>query len=149
MPNDCLNIVQRMHHPDAQMMERLWNALHQDPPVLLADLVPCPQNTSRELHWGTKWDVYDVMITDDAGPMTFSFHTAWGPPLAAYAHLRAMGFAIDALFMESGMGFCGHWKDGEERWWKDTNSREVVPAEFHFYFFDEDEDEDEDEDGPP
>lgn len=40
----------------------------------------CPQN------WGTKWDAYDVLPTEEAsGRRTFRFTTAWAPPLPVIA----------------------------------------------------------------
>jgi hypothetical protein len=61
--------------------------------------------------WGTKWDVGDGdginEVTENS--LTIYFDSAWAPPLAAYEKMTEMGFEIDAMYYESGMGFCGRW----------------------------------------
>jgi len=61
--------------------------------------------------WGTKWDVGDSdginEVTENS--LTVYFDSAWAPPLAAYDKMTALGFEIEAMYDESGMGFCGRW----------------------------------------
>jgi hypothetical protein len=61
--------------------------------------------------WGTKWDVGDSdginEITENS--LTVFFDSAWAPPLNAYDKMTALGFEIEAMYDESGMGFCGRW----------------------------------------
>ena len=61
--------------------------------------------------WGTKWDVGDGdginEITENS--LTVYFDSAWAPPLAAYEKMAVLGFEIEAMYDESGMGFCGRW----------------------------------------
>lgn len=61
--------------------------------------------------WGTKWDVGDSdginEITENS--LTVYFDSAWAPPLAAYEKMAALGFEIEAMYDEPGMGFCGCW----------------------------------------
>jgi hypothetical protein len=61
--------------------------------------------------WGTKWDVGDSdginEITENS--LTVYFDSAWAPPLAAYEKMTALGFEIEAMYDEPGMGFCGCW----------------------------------------
>jgi hypothetical protein len=61
--------------------------------------------------WGTKWDVGDSDGINDIQPneLTVFFESAWAPPLAAYDKMTALGFEIEAMYDESGMGFCGRW----------------------------------------
>jgi hypothetical protein len=147
MPNDCLNVIECLRHDDPATLQRLVEGLQRDPPVFLAAFVPCPDHSHPVQHWGTKWDVYDVVL--DAVTETtvqMSFHTAWRPPLEAYAALKAQGFTIDAMFMESGSDFCGYWRDGDTVTF-DNVSRDLdhVPEDFHFYFVDDHREEEEEE----
>jgi hypothetical protein len=62
-------------------------------------------------NWGTKWDVNepDHEVTNET--VTTWFDTAWGPPLAFYEHLKELGYTVEAMYNESGMGFAGVWTD--------------------------------------
>jgi hypothetical protein len=65
--------------------------------------------------WGTKWDCGEQGASDihPGGRMLHtSFDTAWAPPVAAYEKLEAMGFGVDAMFYEPGMGYAGTYADG-------------------------------------
>ena len=67
--------------------------------------------------WGTKWDVgCHPSYGDDAivsgNSFSVGFDSAWSPPCAAYAKLKALGYTITAYYYESGMDFCGRWVDG-------------------------------------
>ena len=67
--------------------------------------------------WGTKWDVgCHPSYGDDAivsgNSFSVGFDSAWSPPCAAYAKLKALGYTIKAYYYESGMDFCGRWDDG-------------------------------------
>ena len=61
--------------------------------------------------WGTKWDVGDGDGINDIQPneLTVFFESAWAPPIAAYEKMADLGFEIEAMYDESGMGFCGRW----------------------------------------
>jgi len=63
-------------------------------------------------NWGTKWDISEVPeemfeLNNDGKTVTFSFDTAWSPPLEWYDNIS--GFDIVAYYYESGGGFCGKW----------------------------------------
>ncbi len=66
--------------------------------------------------WGTKWDmsiadspeVYEI----EGNAVTIYFDTAWSPPEGIYHALEAMGFKVEATYIEQGMGFIGYYKDG-------------------------------------
>lgn len=68
--------------------------------------------------WGTKWDVGggdDSDYSEDADhSVTFSFDSAWAPPVAAYEKLERLGFAVQGYYYESGMAFAGLYADGED-----------------------------------
>ena len=43
----------------------------------------------RVNHWGTKWDAYDVVVTDDdPESVEIEFNTAWSPPEAICNQIR-------------------------------------------------------------
>ena len=70
-------------------------------------------------NWGTKWDISgrdngEAAVTDDGCCVEFSFDSAWSPPLEFYAKMEELGFVVDAFYYETGMAFCGRYKDGED-----------------------------------
>ena len=71
-------------------------------------------------NWGTKWDIgrdgSPTMLIKDIKnkAVTFSFDSAWCPPIGAYEKLVDMGFSITAYYFEGGMGFCGIWENGSD-----------------------------------
>ena len=66
--------------------------------------------------WGTKWDAktcesdepYEIL----GNVVTIFFDTAWAPPMQIYYALEDMGFAVEATYVEQGMGFIGYYADG-------------------------------------
>ena len=65
--------------------------------------------------WGTKWDVGEQGASDihPGGKMLHTFFdSAWSPPVYAYEKLVAMGFGVEAMYYEGGMGYAGVY--GEE-----------------------------------
>jgi hypothetical protein len=65
--------------------------------------------------WGTKWDCGEQGSSDihpDGRMLHTYFDTAWAPPIAAYEKLEAMGFGVEAMFYEPGMGYAGTYSDG-------------------------------------
>lgn len=88
--------------------------------------------------WGTKWDmsiadspeVYEI----EGNAVTIYFDTAWSPPGAIYPALEAMGFKVEATYIEQGMGFIGHYRDGVDFY---TDMSELQPVTEN----EEDEDE--------
>jgi len=69
-------------------------------------------------HWGTKWDVVDPFVSDavEEDAVTFSFDTAWAPPLEAFRTWAQRDGRVTyrISYYESGMCFVG-WQsyDGE------------------------------------
>ena len=65
--------------------------------------------------WGTKWDCGEQGASDirpDGLMLHTFFDTAWAPPVAAYEKLEAMGFRVNAMYYEPGMGYAGSFSDG-------------------------------------
>lgn len=77
--------------------------------------------------WGTKWDVEppDTVEKDDG--ISFSFDSAWAPPLGVYEALVDQGFDVKAYYWECGMCFCGVWNNGDDDYfdYTDLSSKEV------------------------
>lgn len=76
-------------------------------------------------NWSTKWDIgrdgsYSptLLIKDIKDKaVTFSFDSAWSPPIGAYEKLSEMGFSITAYYYEGGCCFCGIWEDGMDEYY--------------------------------
>ena len=95
--------------------------------------------------WGTKWAIgfdssYADYLTPDSarGMVTVSFTSAWSPPIGAYEKLSEMGFSIRAYYYEGGMGFCGSWIDGDDRYfnieeYKSDWVKENIPQDIDDY----------------
>jgi hypothetical protein len=88
--------------------------------------------------WGTKWDVggdgQEVDITEDGTMLTTYFDSAWAPPIAAYEKLQDMGFGIEAMYYEPGMGFAGKWDHGSDDYYEfgsmsSTQAEEEIPSD--------------------
>ena len=68
--------------------------------------------------WGTKWDCGEQGASDihPGGKMLHTFFdTAWAPPINAYEKLVEMGFRVEAMYYEPGMGYAGSFGEcGDE-----------------------------------
>lgn len=65
--------------------------------------------------WGTKWDVGADSQSDihpDGKMLHTYFDSAWSPPVAAYEKLEALGFGVNAMYYEGGMGYAGQYSEG-------------------------------------
>ena len=66
----------------------------------------------RLQNWDTKWDAYDVVVTDDdPEQVEIEFNTAWSPPEAVCHALREKfedTVAISWFYDEPGMEFAGY-----------------------------------------
>ena len=65
----------------------------------------------RLQNWDTKWDAYDVVITDDDPECTeIEFNTAWSPPEAICSALREQypDVSISWFFDEPGSEWAGY-----------------------------------------
>ena len=62
-------------------------------------------------HWGTKWDVEDVMISsEDDDLIEMDFETAWCPPEPVFQYIRTNfpDLTISWFFHEPGMELTGY-----------------------------------------
>lgn len=95
--------------------------------------------------WGTKWDIghgdgYGKLTLKDIKNNTvrIGFDSAWSPPIEAYQKLCDMGFSINAMYYEGGMGFCGRWEDGSEEFYdikgKSSWVKENIPSDIDAEF---------------
>jgi hypothetical protein len=68
--------------------------------------------------WGTKWDCGEQGASDihpEGKMLHTSFDTAWAPPINAYEKLVEMGFRVEAMYYEPGMGYAGRFGEcGDE-----------------------------------
>ena len=65
----------------------------------------------RIQNWDTKWDAYDVEITDDdEDQLEVTFNTAWSPPEAICNEIREQypDLSVSWFFDEPGMEFAGY-----------------------------------------
>jgi hypothetical protein len=66
-------------------------------------------------NWGTKWEACQPTFHKDSDKfLHITFDSAWSPPFAFYEKLCDLGFSVEAMYYEGGMGFCGTWEDGIE-----------------------------------
>jgi hypothetical protein len=64
--------------------------------------------------WGTKWDVGEQGASDihpDGLMLHTSFDSAWSPPVNAYDKLVELGFGVNAMYYEPGMGYAGSYDE--------------------------------------
>lgn len=65
-------------------------------------------------HWGTKWDIEAELVDDEAenGYLTYSFNSAWSPPVEWLEHVSREYPTIRFLlkYEEDGAGFMGRAK---------------------------------------
>ena len=67
--------------------------------------------------WGTKWDVGGQGQSDihpDGKMLHTSFDSAWSPPVNAYVKLEELGFGVEAMYYEGGMGYAGAFSNGTD-----------------------------------
>lgn len=77
--------------------------------------------------WGTKWDVEPPDTVEKGDGISFSFDSAWAPPLGVYEALVDQGFDVKAYYWECGMCFAGVWDNGDDDYfdYTDMSSKEV------------------------
>lgn len=99
--------------------------------------------TWRNNKWGTKWDIYHVSGVEcdveenpleslraawDETPSTLSFKcdTAWSPPVPVWDELIRLGLSVEAIYLDEGMGFCGHYIDGQDNVYEDKQQMKNI-----------------------
>jgi hypothetical protein len=152
MPNWCSNVV--TFTGKKEQIDKLKNANGQ----ILNVLVPTPNYEWdydwSVANWGTKWEV-DAEIVDLGDDwITFTFDSAWSPPIEAYHAAQEDGITVNAMYYEPGMNFCGQYYDGEDQYFEIPETgdevRDEIPEDIDDYFGiseykDENAEEEEDE----
>lgn len=137
MPNWCYNSL-NISHTDPAMISKLiqggqnhglLNSFVPMPQELVGTTSPSPQNAELDekygasnwydwavKNWGTKWDTHidDYTVGDDGTTAVINFNTAWSPPIFYYDRLVEKGFNVNATYTEEGMGFAGHYVNGQD-----------------------------------
>jgi len=98
--------------------------------------------------WGTKWDVGAVeqaIKREEPNTVSFGFDSAWAPPVKWYMKMLDLGFEITAYYVETGVGYCGMFVDGEATDFdiQDADVPEVIKEEFPYVFESDEWDESE------
>lgn len=125
MPNVCLNTIE-IKGPHNTIHGLMKKAERQDDvPALLESMVPigsADRDTAISA-WGTKWDLMDSelkVIDNDDGTSTIKgwVTTAWSPPIEAFKTFIENNAGVDAeiVYYEPGLGFGGHFINGEDRY---------------------------------
>jgi hypothetical protein len=85
-------------------------------------------------NWSTKWDIVNPFIGDDTeeDSITFSFDTAWAPPIEAFRHWAQQDGRVTyrLTYMEEGMGFVGWDSYDGEYFDEDQADREGDPDRY-------------------
>ena len=122
MPNWCANTA--VITGPKPVIDEIKQILASDQPELLNWMRPLPEDQRDNWYdwcvnnWGTKWEAHSPFVGDDTeeDTITFSFDTAWAPPVAAFRHWAERDGRVTyrLTYMETGMGFVG-WDsyDGE------------------------------------
>jgi hypothetical protein len=128
MPNHCFNRVHLTGTPDdiAAVTALLLTTTEDGAEtVTMHTLIPEPPDLAttpsdgilpawydwRIAHWGTKWDFYDVEITDrDAETLGFVCSTAWAPPEPFVEALRTRfpNLSVSWFYDEPGHQLAGY-----------------------------------------
>ena len=139
MPNFCDNRV-TINGP-AEKITRIHEILEGEEPNLLGWMVPEPTDQGENFdwynwrieNWGTKWEIFEAYIEDDdATEITFSFQTAWGPPVEAF-HIWAreqgdIDFTLQ--YFEPGCAFVGTASYQDDLFDDDFVSDSTQPATY-------------------
>ena len=90
MPNHVYNVLE-IHGEEKELKKFLKkNNGSPEQPLDFNKAVKMPKGYDQNSkwykwavkHWGTKWNAYDIEITDDSknGELIYRFQTAWSPP---------------------------------------------------------------------
>lgn len=62
-------------------------------------------------NWGTKWDVEAMLVDEGSTYLSYSFSTAWSPPISFVEKASKLFPLLDFMleFKEPGMGFAGEF----------------------------------------
>jgi hypothetical protein len=146
MPNWCSNHV-TLSHDDSEKIDILVEEFQKpdDDQKPFQLLRPRPADQDENWYgwncdnWGTKWDVnvFNYERIDD-NTITFSFDSAWSPPIALYEFLESEGWLVKAYYHEPGMNFAGIYQDGFDEYYELASSaeelREQLPEDLDDFF---------------
>ena len=91
-------------------------------------------------HWGTKWDLCDVVLNRiDENTVEIHAETAWSPPTNAFETMvNEMNYEVYAMYRGEGNEFAGIWDNGEDDYYQnfeDSNdARDRLPKELDEQF---------------
>ncbi len=84
-------------------------------------------------NWGTKWEVCEFFGVDrqhlndslDESTISFSFDSAWAPPIGAYEQFLADNgeCSLVGRYYEGGCNFMGIWDNGDDRCYQPSDYR--------------------------
>ena len=155
MPNWCSNILIVRPNDDEKRSKveltafKLENRSPEEDLSLNSSVTMPPQYEEgdkwydwRVSNWGTKWDVSDVQLEESKDMLTYSFETAWAPPVEWVKTVSKiypmLSFQLE--FEEPGVGLFGgmNIEDGDiiEEWENDNPYSEDDDDEYE-----EDDDE--------
>lgn len=130
MPNYCDNTV-TLKHESKEKIDEAIKAFEED--KFCSHFIPIPNNPKmfgynseydfRVGEWGTKWDCgadNGNLVRKNDNQVTFSFSSAWAPPVGLYKVLHELGYSVYAMYFEPGMGFAGEWDNGVDNFYEDA-----------------------------
>jgi hypothetical protein len=150
MPNWCQNAVE-FRHENPYMISRLRAAqvrANAGEHGFFQEFVPSPLHASvfgnvdltwAENNWGASIDEESVEDDGSNGDLdiSFSFLTAWNPPIVFYDKMVELGFVIDAIYAEQGNGLAGKYTNehGHEAYGVNSSrDYEDLPGDVQHYF---------------
>jgi len=145
MPNWC-SVTMQIEGPREQvetLVRAATEGVGEDhdgmPKGLLSLMAPVAGEktvTSQRDEWGTKWDVTDAEVIDEADlgedrvSVDLAFDTAWSPPIEAVETFLGENseFDVRMQYFEPGIAFVGEYTDerGEETYQYEEFTAETV-----------------------
>ena len=125
MPNWCSNSLKLTATTDnnRKLLDELEKQFDSSDKAVIFDMIkPTPLDLLegngwydwRIKNWGTKWDATLLKATRKKNSATLYFETAWAPPIEIYKVLEEEGFKVEATYVEQGVQYAGHYKDGTD-----------------------------------
>ena len=125
MPNWCSNSLKLTATTDnnRKLLDELEKQFDSSDKAVIFDMIkPTPLDLLegqgwydwRIKNWGTKWDATLLRATRKKNSATLYFETAWAPPIEIYKVLEEEGFKVEATYVEQGVQYAGHYKNGND-----------------------------------
>jgi hypothetical protein len=152
MPNWCYNVleVSPLNNDHKSLVElkgfkfeNRGSIDNEHSDLTFSAQVPVPKNTPDQYdwvinNWGTKWEANEVHLGENDGNLTYSFETAWAPPIPwlekVSSYYSNLTFVLN--FEEPGVGMYGgvRAENGQivEEWDNDqpgNEEDEITPEE--------------------